>query len=50
MVSTSKITEIFFIIDEFCKKFEKAKAGVLSHLPKISIKFYTSSFFKKKMI
>ncbi|HCE54926.1 MAG TPA: IS982 family transposase [Lutibacter sp.] len=27
MISTSKITEIFFIIDEFCKEFEKAKAG-----------------------
>jgi hypothetical protein len=25
MISTSKITEIFFIIDEFCKEFEKAK-------------------------
>lgn len=29
MVSTSKITEIFFIIDEFCKEFEKAKEGHL---------------------
>ena len=29
MISTSKITEIFFIIDEFCKEFEKAKDGHL---------------------
>lgn len=27
MISASKITEIFFIIDEFCKEFEKAKDG-----------------------
>lgn len=27
MISTYKITENFFIIDEFCKKFEKAKTG-----------------------
>lgn len=29
MISTSKITEIFFIIDEFCKEFEKAQEGHL---------------------
>ncbi|PKP42772.1 MAG: hypothetical protein CVT95_12390 [Bacteroidetes bacterium HGW-Bacteroidetes-12] len=29
MISPSKITEIFFIIDEFCKEFEKAKDGHL---------------------
>ena len=27
MISRDKITEIFCLIDDFCKEFEKAKAG-----------------------
>ena len=27
MITTDKITEIYFIVDEFCKEFEKVKEG-----------------------